>query len=122
MRCYSVLRLVVILLVIAFAERRAQQTELPAQDKSAGGRQAERANTRGPGEFAVQTNRRPRTAIVNAPVVAAKDVTDQVNGHELVLGVVIENQPRAYPINQLTGPSREIINDTLGGRPIAATW
>ena len=31
-------------------------------------------------------------------------------------------QARAYPINMLTGPSREIINDVLGGVPIAATW
>ncbi len=60
--------------------------------------------------------------IVDAPVLAAAEVTDQVLDHELVLGVVVNGEPRAYPINMLTGPSREIINDTLGGRPIAATW
>jgi len=41
---------------------------------------------------------------------------------ELVLGVSINGQSRAYPINVLTGPRREIINDGLGGVPIAATW
>ncbi len=60
--------------------------------------------------------------IVRPPVVAADKVTQQVDDRELVLGVVVKGQARAYPINMLTGPRREIINDTLGGRPIAATW
>lgn len=64
----------------------------------------------------------PMRPIVNAPVVAAKNVTDQVADNELVLGVVVGGKPRAYPINMLTGPRREIINDSLGGRAIAATW
>ncbi len=64
----------------------------------------------------------PFKPIVDAPVIPAKDVTDQVSPGELVLGVVVRGQARAYPINMLTGPSREIINDTLGGQPIAATW
>ena len=41
---------------------------------------------------------------------------------ELVLGVTVGKESRAYPINMLTGPSREILNDTLGGQAIAATW
>ena len=65
----------------------------------------------------------PIRPIVDAPVVAARDVTDEVvTDSELVLGVVVNGQPRAYPINMLTGPSREIINDELGGQAIAATW
>ena len=40
----------------------------------------------------------------------------------LVLGVTVGEESRAYPINMLTGPSREILNDALGGRAIAATW
>jgi hypothetical protein len=60
--------------------------------------------------------------IVDAPFVAAKDVTDQVFPEELVVGVVFGGQARAYPLNMLSGPSREIINDTVGGRTIAATW
>ena len=61
-------------------------------------------------------------AIVDAPVVPAAEVGDKVTGNELVLGVVVNGEPRAYPINMLTGPQREIINDELGGRAIAATW
>jgi hypothetical protein len=40
----------------------------------------------------------------------------------LVLGVTIGKASRAYPINMLTNPTREIINDKLGGKNIAATW
>jgi len=52
----------------------------------------------------------------------AKQAAQQLNDKELVLGVVVGGQARAYPINMLTGPVREIINDRLGGRAIAATW
>ena len=61
-------------------------------------------------------------AIKNAPVIDANRVRGQVTDTELVLGVIIKGEARAYPINMLTGPSREIINDTLGGQAIAATW
>ena len=42
--------------------------------------------------------------------------------HQEPLGVEVGGEARAYPINMLSGPNREILNDTLGGRPIAATW
>ena len=45
-----------------------------------------------------------------------------VKDEELVLGVVVKGEARAYPINMLTSPRREIINDKLGGQAIAATW
>ena len=64
----------------------------------------------------------PQRAIVDAPVIDAKDVKGQVADGELVLGVAVNGQARAYPINMLTGPRREIVNDTLGKRAIAATW
>lgn len=65
---------------------------------------------------------RPFPAIENAPIIAGVDVVDEVVAKELVLGVVVNGEARAYPINMLTGPTREIINDTLGGQDIAATW
>ena len=64
----------------------------------------------------------PQRPIVNAPAVAADKARGRVTDNELVLGVALAGEARAYPINMLTGPSREIINDTLGGRAIAATW
>ena len=54
--------------------------------------------------------------------VSTADEEGWVRDDELVLGVVVEGAARAYPINTLTGPRREIINDELGGRSIAATW
>jgi hypothetical protein len=64
----------------------------------------------------------PRPAIENAPVLTVGEVTDEVTDKELVLGVVIGDHQRAYPINMLTGPSREIVNDEMGGTAFAATW
>ena len=39
---------------------------------------------------------------------------------ELVIGVEINGEAKAYAIGPLN--SREIVNDTLGGRPILVTW
>lgn len=62
--------------------------------------------------------------IVNPETLSVGDAeaADRVRDDELVLGVVVNGEARAYPINTLNGPRREIINDELGGRPIAATW
>lgn len=65
---------------------------------------------------------KPFPAIKNAPSVEADDPSNDVRDDELVLGVQIGKQARAYPINMLNGPRREIINDKLGNRDIAATW
>ncbi len=78
--------------------------------------------------FAQERDFRPRKLmspfrpIVDAPILSAEKITNQVRDNELVLGLVVNGEARAYPINMLTGPRREIINDTLGKRMIAATW
>jgi len=64
----------------------------------------------------------PQRVITDFPIRPVGDVGEILNPSELVLGVTVGDQSRAYPINMLTGPSREILNDTLGGRSIAATW
>lgn len=64
----------------------------------------------------------PFAPITEAPVVAGHEIGDFVTDEELVLGVTVKGESRAYPINMLTGPQREIINDRLGGVAIAATW
>jgi len=69
----------------------------------------------------------PRVVIPRAfpaitdPKLVPAEQSDLAN-NELVIGVEIDGEARAYPINQLTGPRREIINDTLAGTAIAATW
>jgi hypothetical protein len=55
--------------------------------------------------------------ITEFPVQPVRDVGESLSPSELVLGVTAGEQSRAYPINMLTGPSREILNDTLGGQP-----
>lgn len=41
---------------------------------------------------------------------------------DLVLGVAVGDDARAYPIGFFWGPAHEILNDTLGGTPIAPSW
>lgn len=67
-----------------------------------------------------QVLRNPIRAITDPPIVAADQ--SGLSDNELVIGVVVDGKSRAYPINQLTGPMREIINDELSGTAIAATW
>lgn len=64
----------------------------------------------------------PLPPITEFDIKKAEEVADQLSPEEFVIGVVVDGQPRAYPINMLTGPQREIINDELGGTAIAATW
>lgn len=64
----------------------------------------------------------PLPPITEFPVKTVKEVGDTLNPSELVIGVTIGKESRAYPVNMLTGPRREILNDTLGGKSIAATW
>ena len=65
----------------------------------------------------------PRPPLVTGfQVVTTESALDQIHDRELVLGAVINGQARAWPLNVMTGPEREVFNDTLGGRSIAATW
>jgi hypothetical protein len=41
---------------------------------------------------------------------------------DLVIGVVAGGEARAYPVNLMWEPVNEVLNDTLGGQPITATW
>ena len=61
-------------------------------------------------------------AIIHPPILAGSQIADEVTESDLILGVVVNGKARAYPINMLNGPFREIINDSLGGQPIAAMW
>ena len=71
---------------------------------------------------------RPQKLMPPLPVIKKIPLGDVAKGDktlnpkDLILGVAIGEQARAYPINMLSGPRREIINDRLGGRAIAATW
>ena len=74
------------------------------------------------GDFKPRRVLKAQPAITSPKTLAVEQVKDQVTDEELVIGLELNGQARAYPINMLTGPRREIINDTIGGTPIAATW
>ena len=65
---------------------------------------------------------RPFPAIKNINTQPVDRASQVLGDGELVLGVTIGERSRAYPITMLCGPTREIINDEIGGTKIAATW
>lgn len=70
-----------------------------------------------PGE-AVQ----PQPVVSGFEILTLDQAVGKVDDDELVMGVAIDGEARAYPLNMLEGPDREIVNDELAGRAIATTW
>lgn len=64
----------------------------------------------------------PFPSITEIPIRTASEVDDVLQEDDLVLGVSINGQSRAYPVSALDSPPREIINDEIGNTPIAVTW
>lgn len=66
---------------------------------------------------------RPRDtipAILDPAFARVEDASEWMESDELVLGVEIEGDARAYPIRILS--RHEVVNDIVGGEPIAITW
>lgn len=59
-------------------------------------------------------------AIFDPSFVSAAEGAEQLRDDDLVIGVSINGDHRAYGVAFLS--SHEIVNDTVGGRPIAVTW
>ncbi len=59
-------------------------------------------------------------AILNPQFVSGAEAAEQMVDSERVLGVSINGDHRAYPLNQLS--RHEIVNDEVGGVPVAVTW
>lgn len=58
-----------------------------------------------------------------APIYEPEFVPGDESGYkddELVMGVVIDREAKAYPVGLLN--SREMVNDELAGTPILVTW
>jgi len=64
-----------------------------------------------PGGFKINYNRE------NVPAKKAN-----LGDTDIVMGVVVDGQARAYPVNFMTGPINEVVNDHLGKMNIAVTW
>jgi hypothetical protein len=59
-------------------------------------------------------------AIFDPQFLTAEEADGWYSPDELVLGVEIDGDARAYSVPYLSG--REIVNDEVGGRKIAVTW
>ncbi len=59
-------------------------------------------------------------AILDPQFISAGEAVSQMQPSERVLGVSINGEHRAYPLNLLS--RHEIVNDTVGGKPVAVTW
>ena len=59
-------------------------------------------------------------AILYPVFVTAEQARQQFPARETVLGVSINGDHRAYFVSQLS--SHEIVNDVVGGVPVAVTW
>jgi hypothetical protein len=65
----------------------------------------------------------PSEPTTSFPIKPAREIGDALNPHELVLGIVLNDQARAYPVSMLNArPERKVLNDTLAGQAIAAVW
>ena len=59
-------------------------------------------------------------AILEPEFVSASEAGYWMEPDEAVLGVSMGGEHRAYPLSMLS--RHEIVNDVVGGEPIAATW
>lgn len=58
-------------------------------------------------------------ALVKPSYLGAGQASD-IRGDELVIGVAVNGDARAYPLATLS--SHEIVNDDIGGQHLAVTW
>ena len=59
-------------------------------------------------------------AILDPEFVSVDEADEWMDSDELVLGLSINGESRAYSVPMLS--AHEIVNDTVGGRKIAVTW
>jgi hypothetical protein len=59
-------------------------------------------------------------AIAEPEFLTGEDADSQMSGDEMVLGITLGGETKAYSLWQLD--AHEIVNDSIAGTPIAATW
>ena len=59
-------------------------------------------------------------AILDPQFITVELAAGNMRARERILGVFINGESRAYPLNLLS--RHEIVNDTVGGKAIAVTW
>jgi hypothetical protein len=73
-----------------------------------------------PDEIATVLPRDGIPAIVDPPMAPAERVGDELEPDDLVIGVALGGEARAYPIRILS--AHEIVDDRVRDTPIAVTW
>ena len=78
--------------------------------------------TRAPREYTIRTvlGRDAIPAILNPTFVEGEEADVQLRPDDLVIGLSINGDTRAYSIAHLS--SHEVVNDTVGGVPVVITW
>ena len=71
-------------------------------------------------DISVSYQRDSRFVPLDNPDFIAADESVFLDAEDLVLGLTIEGESRAYPISMMT--YHHIVNDTIGGRPILITF
>ena len=66
--------------------------------------------------------RQPTLPVTDPPITNAEAASSLISDQDFVIGVEVDGQARAYALNMMGRPETELINDTLCGRPIAATF
>jgi hypothetical protein len=64
----------------------------------------------------------PFHPVVTPKTVPAADLEKSLTANELVIGISLNGESRAYPINMINAPNRKVINDDVGRSPIIITW
>jgi hypothetical protein len=65
----------------------------------------------------------PQEPITEVPVRPVRVAWDALTPSEMVLGIVVNGEARAYPLDVLNDrPDRKVQNDTLGGQAVAVTF
>jgi len=71
-------------------------------------------------DISASYQRDSRFVPLDNPDFIAADEAGFVDAEDLVLGLTIAGESRAYPISMMT--YHHIVNDTIGGRPILITF
>jgi hypothetical protein len=109
-----VIGLVVVCLVAAFVLTDPAPSTLPRRARRLAGEIA-----------AIVTARRgplPLPPLVDVPVVSIPEARALVADESYVVGLELGGETRAYPLNMLSRPDHHVVDDVLGGRPVAVTW
>ena len=59
-------------------------------------------------------------SVDNPEFLDVSEASTQIGQQDLIIGVSLNGEHKAYPTAFLS--SREIVNDTIGGVPVAVTW